>query len=112
MFRFFQVLSLAVIVALGGCAKKNVIKPTKERKFFAVAVRQLPPEPVYNRMTVAYLPEPLPSRDVRRASFSRISPVFEFEMKEATLEQTARIMANMARYTSYCSSVIAQRKIS
>lgn len=113
MRRFLQIalIGLALLNSTA-CSSKKQIDPNKERKFFTVAVRQLPPEPVYNRLTVAYLPEPLPSREIRRASFSRLSPVFEFEMKDATLEQTARILASMSRYTSYCSSVIASRKVS
>lgn len=106
------IIALLTLAALGACApKKKPFDPNKERKFFSVAVRQLPPEPVYNRLAVAYLPEPLPSRSIVPASHTRLSPIFQFEMKNATLEQTARILANMSRYTSYCSSVIANRKI-
>jgi hypothetical protein len=112
MKRFLK--NIFILLALGGlfaCSTTPVAPPSKERKFFGVAVRKLPPEPVYNRLMTAYLPEPLPPREIKRASYSRISPVFQFEMKDATLEETARVLASMARYTSYTSSVIASRKV-
>ena len=112
MKRFLKFIIISLILAgFAACSSKAPINPNKERKFFGVAVRKLPPEPVYNRLMTAYLPEPLPARTLKRASYSRISPVFQFEMKDATLEETARVLASMARYTSYTSSVIANRKI-
>ena len=113
MKKFTVLLFCSSVLCIAACGPKvKPYDPNKERKFFSVAVRQLPPEPTYNRLTVAYLPQPLPSRDIVHTSHTRLAPIFEFEIKDTTLEQTARLLANMNRYTSYCSSVIANRKIS
>lgn len=87
-------------------------KPYKEQAFYGVAVRQLPPQPVYNRLRLVYLPEPLPGKDLQVASYNKILPVFEFEIGDGTIEEASRVLAETARYTSYCSSVIADRKFS
>ena len=108
-----NIFFLALLINISACGNTQIkpFNPNSERKYFGVAVRKLPPEPVYNRLMTAYLPEPLPNRDFKKVSFTRLNPVFQFEMKDATIEETARVLANIARYTSYCSSVIASRKI-
>jgi len=116
MFRFFQGFKLVVVLLVASnitaCSThEKEFEPNKDRKFFGVAVRQLAPEPVYNRLRLVYLPEPMPSRNIQSASYARIAPVFQFEMKGASLEQVARVLASLARYTSYTSSVIADKKI-
>lgn len=103
-------LGLALICT-AGCSSTKKAEPYKERKFFGVTFRQLPPEPVYNRLRLAFLPEPLPSYELPQARTTSILPIFHLELKGTTLEQAGRIIANMARYTSYTSSVIASRKI-
>ncbi|MCO6432484.1 MAG: hypothetical protein J5J00_16645 [Deltaproteobacteria bacterium] len=107
--RFIAVLVFLMLTACGSNLKKW--NPNSERKYFGVAFRQLPPDPVYNRLRMAYLPSPLPPADTSHSSTYRLAPVYELNLKNTSLEQTARIVANMARYTSYTSSVIASRKV-
>ena len=115
LFRFTLVGLIAITNSACSSSQKE-FTPDKERKHFGVAVRQLPPEPVYNRLMLAYLPSPLPPRNISQSksnltSMSRLSPIFQFDMKNSSLEQTARVLASLARYTSYTSSVIADRKL-
>lgn len=103
---------MAMLLIPAGCSSsKPPLDPYKERKFFGVAMRQLPPEPVYNRLRLAHLPSPLPVKFREIRSDSVIMPVFHYQVKQATLEEAARVLANTSRYTSYCSSVIADRKM-
>lgn len=111
MIKPLQILIIVTLSLIGCSSRAKPFDPNKERKFFSVAVRQYAPEPVYNRLMTAYLPEPLPSRNILPAAQTRISPIYQFELKNTSLEQTARVLASTARYTSYTSSVIASRKI-
>lgn len=102
----------AASVALTGCSSQPKWEPDVEQQFYGTAVRQLPPQPVYNRLRLVYLPEPLPQKDLKVASLNKILPIFRFELKDGTIEEASRVLAETARYTSYCSSIIADRKFS
>lgn len=109
---FYKALILTVALCVCACSSQREFDRGNERTFFGVAARQLPPQPVYNRLRLAYLPEPMPSSAKASYSETRLSPIFQFEIDDATLEQAGRILGDMARYSSYTSSSIADQKIS
>jgi hypothetical protein len=87
--------------------------PDRQKVGYAQAYRQLPPQPVYNRLRWVYAPEVLPARETSsESSAPTIMPVFHLDLKNATLEEAARTLAATTRFSSYCSSTIADRKIS
>jgi hypothetical protein len=107
----FNAIFVGLLVSLGACASSKTFDPNKDRKHYGVSVRQLPPQPVYNRLRLVYLPDPSPSSHDYQTSSLSIKPTFEYEMNDATLEQAARVLADMNRYSSYTSSIIANNKI-
>ena len=85
--------------------------PDRATKAYGMAYRQLPPQPVYNRLRWVQLPEVLPARNVAETSAPSIRPIYHLDMKDATLEEVSRTLAAIPRYSSYCSSRIATRKV-
>ena len=101
--------AFALLSACGPTAKKW--EQEKQIHVYGVAFRQLPPEPVYNRLRWVHLPEILPSRELPEADSPQIYPVFHLQLKNGNLEETAIILAATARYSSYCASSIARQKV-
>src|SRR5690606_1426600 len=79
---------------------------------YSVSYRQTAPQPVYNRLRWVHPPEVLPARATHESTAPTIFPVFHVDLRNSTLEEAARVLAATARYESYCSSAIANRKIS
>lgn len=108
-------LSLLAMLCLTGCHSKP--KPLPE-KSFGVAYKKFAPEPVYNRMRYAHLPEVIPNGGSYSASQGisveapMLMPVASLELNDATLEEASKALAQFSDYRSYCSSLIADRKIS
>lgn len=92
-----------------GCGP--VIQKKHDRENFFFPVSKYEPDPVYNRIMPVYLPNPLPRENKEVESAPRIFPVIQFEVKGATLEEAAMILAHSTRYQSYCASSIAQRRV-
>jgi len=102
---------LAAAVAGSGCgADLKEWAPERERVGIAPVYRQVPPQPVYNRLRWVHLPEVLPVSSLS-SSAPAILPVFHLVLKNATLEDAAHTLAAMTRFDSYCSSSLADRKI-
>jgi hypothetical protein len=74
-------------------------------------------DPVYVRTRWVHPPEVLPPRSGAATDSSRdgtpsLRPVYELNLKNATLEQTCKVLASMARYSSYTSPSLATQKFS
>lgn len=102
---------LFILMCQTGCGP-TYSKNKYERKVHIFAVRQLPQPPVYNRIKKVHLASPLPNREKHPASNRIINPVFQFDAQDSTLEEIAMILANTAKYSSFCDASIAKRKFS
>jgi hypothetical protein len=115
-FRFRAIVKLLMIASAGfvvsGCSstKSPEWAPDRERRTFGYAISQLPPEPVYGRLRWVHPPEVLPSREVQ-VSQQVLLPAMRFEVKNQSLEESARILAQSMRYTSYTASSVATNKV-
>ncbi len=107
-------IAICVIASLFSTAcSVNSSKPkSKERKYYMGAVRQLAPDPVYSRLRWVQLPEPLPSKELAPPSPFRILPVYSFDVKDAKIEDVAKLLGDTSRYSSYAASNIKEKKIS
>lgn len=106
----FLIGVITVAVLGSGCSSSAPAdKPVKQ---FLTTTRQLAPEPVYNRVTMARPPEVLPVREVMYEGAPRVLPVIHLDLKGVTLETVAQTLAGSARYRSYCAAAIANRKFS
>ncbi len=114
---------LGLVVGLAGCAagpKDYEPYSTTDRTLFMPSFRAAAPEPVYARTRWVHLPEVLPQRempgDEKREggpdTGPALRPVFQLTLKKASLEETARVLAAMARYSSYTDPSIAQNAFS
>ncbi|MCB0331916.1 MAG: hypothetical protein KDD55_00385 [Bdellovibrionales bacterium] len=103
-------LTLALLL-LPGCAATPESRKVPE--VHSIAHRQLPPEPVYNRLRWVEPPEVMPKRD-RQFTDTRplVLPVFHLSLEDSTLKEASLVLAGTSRYHSYCSSKIADQKIS
>lgn len=115
------ILALAMsLLATSGCGGPKPYQPysNTQRTMFLPSVRTVGPDPVYARTRWVRPPEVLPQRDIAGVTDQELkdSPslrtVFELSIKNATLEETARILAATARYSSYTAPSIALEKIS
>jgi hypothetical protein len=109
-----------IIAATVGCGGPKDYEPysTSNRTIFMPSVRTVGPDPVYSRTRWVRPPDVLPQRD-RAGTVDRdlrdtpsLRTVFELSVKDVTLEETARILAATARYSSYTAPSIASAKIS
>ena len=115
------ILGLVVCGVSVGCSTSDV-KPydasgTKGRTLFLPSYRSAAPEPVYARTRWVHPPEVLPPRSGGSTESSYITgpslrPVYELTLKNASLEQTCKVLASMARYSSYTSPSLASQKFS
>jgi len=115
--RAITILSLSV----AGCAGVKEYEPNEKgkRTLFMPVVRSEAPEPVYARTRWVHPPDNLPSRDRPGAeeepavqTAPRLRSVFHLSLKNSTLEETARVLAETSRYSSYTAPSIAAEKVS
>lgn len=107
---------------LTGCGGVKEYEPyaTSDRTLFMPSVRSAAPEPVYSRTHWFHPPDVMPERDMPGDDLRNghvtgeqyIRPVYHVSLKNATLEETARVVAAMARYTSYTAPSVASRRFS
>lgn len=115
------IVGLIVCGVAAGCSTSDV-KPydpvgTKGRTLFMPSYRSAAPDRVYARTRWVQPPEVLPPRSGGSTSSSygdapALRPVYELTLKDATLEQTCKVLASMARYSSYTSPSLATEKFS
>lgn len=113
--RIFSLSALATGLLLSsGCGPSlKEWSPERTQVGFAPVYHQVPPQPVYNRLRWVNPPSVLPARqEVASNSTPLIIPVFHLDLKNATMEEAAQVLGATARFDSYCSSSIADRKIS
>jgi hypothetical protein len=106
-----RLIMFTFMFGLVGCnSMQSSSKNKAEEKFFGMQTRQLPPEPVYSRLRWVHPPQATGAQTpVRRASQTRIDPVFHLSVERVTLERLSQLLAEAARYDSYCSSLIADK---
>lgn len=104
---------LIVLEGIAGCGPtlKEWEPDTKSTRIYTVAFRQLPPEPVYNRLRWVHLPEPLPPRELSASASPNLEPVFSVQLRNVTLEEAAKALAQAAHYDSFCLSSIAKQRV-
>ena len=101
---------ILLVLVVSGCSQHSA--PTSERKLFGISVRKHEPQPVYKRTRLAYLPAPIPVARTYNSTAPLILPVIHFELADASLEEAAKVLGQTARYSSYCASTIAEKRIS
>lgn len=111
------IFTLAIsVLAAAGCSQKHAPLDTEVR-VNSVAPRQLPLEPVYNRLRWVALPEVHPLTRVGTDRLfgedrPRLLPVVHYTVSREPLCEAALILASTARYTSYCSSLVSDKVVS
>ena len=100
--------------AFSGCAYKDAPKytPTEKPKVFRVATRQLPPEPVYNRLRWVRPPQVTPSRKIDAKRSPLILPVVHYSVKQTPACEALLVLAATSRYRSYCASAVEPKRVS
>ena len=106
--QIFGVFCITIGFAACGSTAKA---PTKPPKVFRVSMRQVAPEPVYSRIGWGQPPDPLITVKGTDEPTPYVTPVFHLDLKNATLEEASRILGSMSKYETYCSSVLAEQKI-
>lgn len=108
--------SLMIISALSlcGCSifSSPEAPPKKDPEIYQVAFRQLPPEPVYNRVKVVQLPSSYPARLKPHSKAAELEPQVKLKLKNNTLEQAGTALASLGNYQSYTASALAKQRVS
>lgn len=99
------------VLGIGCAPAAKEWRPPIDRTNFFFPVRQLPPDPTYNRLREVRPPQVLPDRNLRYEGVPIYSPVVHLELKNATLQETAKVLGTTTRYSYYCASSIADKKI-
>lgn len=115
-----SLVALTVLsVGFVGCGGVKDYQPIpKHEGLFMPSVRTEGPEPVYARTRWVRPPDVLPQRESYRESETALRespslrPVFQLSLRNTSLEETARVLAATARYSSYTAPSIAKEKIS
>ena len=101
--------SIVLLCVVSGCAKEPQAPP-KVEPLYKVGFRQLPPEPVYNRMRWGHLPSVITTAKESEAPL--ILPEMSFELKNGTVKEGLTLLADAVRYSAKVSSLIADRSLS
>ena len=109
-----KVAATVALLCVSGCSSTEVVD-TEIRP--PTAIKPYASEGVYNRLRLAHLPKPLPSTKATKAKAQLrrapiILPAVHLEMHEATLEETLEALSTTTSYHTYCSSKVAEKKIS
>jgi hypothetical protein len=121
VIKFSPLLVALMMCGVSAGCSTSVVKPYEptsntSRTLFLPSYRVAGPEPVYARTRWAHPPEVLPAREGGDTSSSyntpSLRPVYEISLTNATLEQTCKVLAQMARYSSYTSPSLAKEKFS
>lgn len=111
--RLVTVLALltSATVTIGCTRSEPPFQPIQMREAFYFPARQLAPEVTYNRIREVRPPEPFPNRGLPREAGPRLNPVIHLSLQKVRLDQAAKLIADAARYSSFCSSSIADREV-
>ena len=91
---------------LGGC---TTAPQAYEVDYYHSAYRQLPPEPVYSRVTWTHLPQPI--RTKVRDEAPLFMPTISFELPRSSLEEAIEALAQTIGYTWQYPKQVGKRKI-
>ncbi len=112
-FKSGPILLSAASVLLCGCsifADKPHDAPEKP-EIYRVASRQLPPEPVYNKVRAVHLPITYPEATGPEAGQLELKKNLKIGVKNMPLEAVVKGLADSSTYSSYTASTIAKNKI-
>ncbi len=102
----------AIILGLCLCGCASFSKPEPEPiPQYRVATEQLPPEPVYGRVKIEYMPYTKPARETKRAAAPVVMPELHLSVENSSLEEVASILASSARYSSFVAYELADRRL-
>jgi hypothetical protein len=104
-------LGCTLLLVGSGCSSSQPPAVSKDPQVYKIQTRKLPPDPVYNRVTWAHLPDSMPGISLPRSASAQIAPIITFDVNNAKLEDAARSLAATMQYASYCSSVIADQRL-
>lgn len=104
-----QLLLTALILGLGvtGCGQKKVPVVYENYKY---GYRQLPPEPVYSRLTWAHLPQPVPAKAQEYAPM--LQPVIAIDLANSNLEEAIEALAQTIGYNWHYPEELGVKPIS
>ena len=107
-------ISFVVLISLSGCSifSSQEKAPEKKAEIYGVSFRQLPPEPIYNRVRLVYLPDIKPALTKPDSNGTVLDPLVKLSLKNNTLEQAAIALASFGNYQPYTASSIAKQKVS
>lgn len=106
-----SMLGTLLIMVLSGCSSTPSPTVSKEPQVYKIQTRKIAPDPVYNRVIWAHLPDSMPSLSMPRSASAQIAPIITFDVSNVKLEDAARTLAATMQYASYCSSVIADQRL-
>ena len=107
-----KLIFLLSIFSLLACST-NSTNDVKQPEVYRLATRQLPPEPVYNRVRWVLPTQVSVDRNVdAKASTPLIMPIVHYVVAEVSMEEAAIVLAGTARYRSYVQSSISERVMS
>lgn len=106
------VLAAVTALAAGCYSGPKPYDPDTKQEVYGVSVRKYAPQPVYKRTRLVHLPAPLPPLKTAQKNAPLILPVMHLDLQDTTLEEAAKILAQSARYSVYCASTVADRRIS
>jgi hypothetical protein len=101
--------SLLLAVAAVACSSSGAT--TGSVRLTRIATRQLPPEPVYGRLRWVRPPEVMPRRGIPTTAAGLMLPVVHLQVDKAGVCEAAQIVGATVRYRTYCSSLIADKRV-
>jgi hypothetical protein len=111
-------LSLGLGMVISACSSTSSTSPEETSELHMPSLKTLAPPPTYSRTRWVRPPEVLPQRDLPGREIFKLEgapslrPIFSLSLHKTPLEETARILAATARYSSYTAPSIASQKIS
>ena len=106
MHRWFLIFLLLIPVS---CSTSSSEPEVVVRNYYP-ARRQLPPEPVYSRLTWSHLPNPISEESAINSPY--LSRVISFELEQSNLEEAIDALAQSMGYEAIYSRTLAARPIS
>lgn len=108
----FSSLLLVPLIFSGCSSREGPQWDTKKRpRTYKMATRQLPPQPVYGATRWVRPPEMTPDRRIESSKADLVVPILDFSVKDAPLSEAILVLGATARYRTYCSSIIADKKL-
>lgn len=89
-------LILPITVSIGCSASKSEERTVTIVQDYYSSYRQLPPEPVYSRLTWSHLPQPI--RPKSRENAPILMPEVSFELPKSNLEEAIQALAQTIGY--------------